>query len=266
MSKIDLEKLNIEEIHQDLSKKIFSSEELTKKYLARIKQDDTNAFISLNENALDESNAADQKIKSGQAGVLVGVPLAVKDVILVAGQKATAASKILENYTASYTATAVARLKAAGMVILGKTNCDEFAMGSSNENSYFGPVLNPHDKSRVPGGSSGGSAVAVAANLAPVSLGTDTGGSIRQPAAFCGVVGLKPSYGRVSRYGSIAMASSLDQIGPLATNIKDLAILLEQMAGWDVNDATSHNKKVLAYSNLLDENVKKLRLGIPKEY
>ncbi|OGY93269.1 MAG: aspartyl/glutamyl-tRNA amidotransferase subunit A [Candidatus Komeilibacteria bacterium RIFOXYC1_FULL_37_11] len=263
---MDLEKLNIEEIHQALSKKIFSSEELTKKYLARIKQDDTNAFISLNENALDEAKAADQKIKSGQAGVLVGVPLAVKDVILVAGQKATAASKILENYTASYTATAVARLKAAGMVILGKTNCDEFAMGSSNENSYFGPVLNPHDKSRVPGGSSGGSAVAVAANLAPVSLGTDTGGSIRQPAAFCGVVGLKPSYGRVSRYGAIAMASSLDQIGPLAKTVKDTAYLLHQMAGFDKYDATSSTEPVADYLKDIDKDVKKIRLGIPEEY
>jgi len=253
-------------ISQGFKEKKFSSFELVSEYLKKIKADDTNSFISVNEQALAEAKEADEILASGKGGELTGVPLAVKDIILVEGLRATAGSKILENYIASYSATAVSRLKSAGMVILGKTNCDEFAMGSSNENSAYGSVLNPHDKSRVPGGSSGGSAAALASGLAPVALGTDTGGSIRQPASFCGVYGLKPSYGRVSRYGSIAMASSLDQIGPLATNIKDLAILLEQMAGWDVNDATSHNKKVLAYSNLLDDGVKKLRLGIPKEY
>lgn len=266
MSTIDLTKLNIDQIHSAFKQKLFSSQELTKAYLERIKKDDTNVFISINEKALDVAKMADQKIQSGKFDVLTGIPLAVKDVILVEGQKATAASKILENYIASYTATAVKRLETAGMVVIGKTNCDEFAMGSSNENSYFGPVLNPHDKTRVPGGSSGGSAVAVAADLAPVSLGTDTGGSIRQPAAFCGVVGLKPSYGRVSRYGAIAMASSLDQIGPFGKTVKDTAYILRAIAGFDKYDATSSLEPVDNYIGELEKDVKKIRLGIPEEY
>ena len=219
MSKIDLQKLNIDKIQQAFRAGDFSSEELTKAYLDNIKQDDTNSFISINDNALIEAKEADRKIKSKEAGSLTGIPIAIKDIILVEGQRATGGSKILENYQATYTATAVAKLREAGMVILGKTNCDEFAMGTSTEHSAYGPVKNPHDKTKVPGGSSGGSAAAVAANLAPIALGTDTGGSNRQPGAFCGVVGLKPSYGRVSRYGSMAMTSSLDQIGPLTNTI-----------------------------------------------
>lgn len=266
MAKIDLTKLNIDKIAQSFKKGEYSSVELTKEYLDKIAKDDTNAFISINNRALDEAKAADKKIKAGQANILTGVPIAVKDIILVKGQRATAASKILENYTATYTATAVERLQEAGMVVLGKTNCDEFAMGSSNENSYFGPVLNPCDKTRVPGGSSGGSAAAIAANLAPVSLGTDTGGSIRQPAAFCGVVGVKPSYGRVSRFGSIAMTSSLDQIGPFGKTVKDTAYMLKQMAGFDSRDSTSSNTRVQDYVADIDKGVNKIRIGVPKEY
>jgi len=197
---------------------------------------------------------------------LTGVPLAVKDIITVKGLKATGGSKILENYTAAYDATVIEKLKKAGVVILGKTNCDEFAMGSSNENSYFGPVLNPHDNTRVPGGSSGGSAAAIAADLAPIALGTDTGGSIRQPAAFCGIVGLKPSYGRVSRFGSMAMASSLDQIGPMANSVKDIAYLLSEMVGFDKHDSSSSKAKSGDYLSALTGDAKKLRVGIPKEY
>jgi len=263
---INLEKLNIDSIHQSFVKGEFSSVDLVKAYLEKIKKDDTNSFISINEQALEEAKLADRKIKEGTVGILTGIPIAVKDIILVKDQKATAGSKILENYTASYTATAVSRLQDAGIVVLGKTNCDEFAMGSSNENSYFGPVLNPYDKTRVPGGSSGGSAAAIAANLASVSLGTDTGGSIRQPASFCGVVGLKPSYSRVSRYGSIAMTSSLDQIGPLANTVKDTAYLLQAMAGFDKYDASSSQEKVLDYVKDIDRDVKKIRIGIPEEY
>ena len=266
MPNIDLQKLNIDTISQALQKGQFTSEELTKAYLEKIKADDTNSFISVNDKALDEARAADKKIKAGQGTILTGVPIAIKDIILVSGQKATGASKILETYQASYTATAVVRLQEAGMVVLGKTNCDEFAMGSSNENSYFGPVLNPYDKAKVSGGSSGGSAAAVAANLAPLSLGTDTGGSIRQPASFCGVVGLKPSYGRVSRYGSMAMTSSLDQIGPLAKTVKDTAYILSAMAGFDKKDATSSKEKVIDYIKDIDKDVKKIRIGIPEEY
>lgn len=266
MANINLEKLNIDKIQAAFAAKEFSSEDLTRAYLEKIKQDDTNSFISINEQAIEEAKKADKILAQGKGTKLTGVPIAIKDIILVKGQRTTAASKILENYISTYTATAVQRLQDAGMVVLGKTNCDEFAMGSSNENSAFGPVLNPIDKTRVPGGSSGGSAAAVAADLAPVSLGTDTGGSIRQPASFCGVFGLKPSYGRVSRYGSIAMASSLDQIGPMANNTKDLAYILQAMGGFDKYDATSSQDKMPDYLANLEKDVKKLKIGIAKEY
>ncbi len=197
---------------------------------------------------------------------LAGVPIAIKDVLVTRGVRTTAGSKVLANYVPPYDCTAVARLESAGAVILGKTNCDEFAMGSSNENSAYGPVRNPRDRSRVPGGSSGGSAAVVAAGTAVAALGSDTGGSIRQPASFCGVVGLMPTYGRVSRYGLIAFASSLDHIGPLTRTVKDAAILLGIMAGRDPLDSTSAEVPVPDYSAEIGKPVKGLRLGVPKEY
>ncbi len=263
---IDLSKLNIEKIIDSFAQKEFNSTELVKEYLKNIEKDNTNSFITINDKVLEQAQKADQERAEGNNKPLLGIPLAIKDIILTKGIKTTGASKILKNYTATYTATAVERLEEAGMIIIGKTNCDEFAMGSTNENSYFGPVLNPVDNKRVPGGSSGGSAVSVAANLAPVALGTDTGGSIRQPASFCGVVGLKPSYGRVSRYGSMAMTSSLDQIGPLGKTVKDTAYLLEAMAGYDEKDATSSQQKVDNYIDNIDQDIKKIRIGIPQEY
>lgn len=260
-------KNNISDIQAGFKNGDFSSAELVSEYLKKIKSDQTNCFISLNKQAVSSAKQADKIIKQGQGGPLTGVPIAIKDIILVKDLPATAGSQILKNYTASYTATAVGRLEAAGMIVLGKTNCDEFAMGSSNENSSFGPVLNPHDHSRVAGGSSGGSAAAVALGLAPVALGTDTGGSIRQPASFCGVVGLKPSYGRVSRFGSMAMASSLDQIGPLANTVKDCALILKTMAGFDKNDATASLQPVDDYlQDIKKIDAKKLTIGLPKEY
>ena len=263
---MDIKNLTINKIQEAYKNKEYSCLELTKEYLKAIHADETNSFISVNDHVLDEAKQADQLLGTDQATPLTGVPIAVKDIILVKDQKSTGGSKILSNYVASYTATAVQRLKDAGMVILGKTNCDEFAMGSSNENSHFGPVLNPHDVSRVPGGSSGGSAAAIAANLTPIALGTDTGGSIRQPASFCGITGVKPSYGRVSRYGSMSMTSSLDQIGPMANSVKDTAYILQVMAGFDPKDATSLKTKSNDYLNILEQDPKKLIIGIPKEY
>lgn len=266
MSKINLENLTIAKIKKSFQSGEYSSFELVSAYLKAINNDKTNSFISINDQALILAKEADKKIKSGQASPLTGIPLAVKDLILVKDQKATAGSQMLAHYVATYTATAVQRLVDQGMIIIGKTNCDEFAMGASSETSYFGPVKNPHDLSRVAGGSSGGSAAALAANLAPLALGTDTGGSIRQPAAFCGVYGLKPSYGRVSRYGTMAMTSSLDQIGPMANSIEDLAYLLQYMAGHDKYDATSLLDTVPNYNKEIKKEAKELVLGVPQEY
>jgi aspartyl-tRNA(Asn)/glutamyl-tRNA(Gln) amidotransferase subunit A len=227
-----------------------------------------NVYLSLTkERALEQSARVDAAAAKGDPlGPLAGVPVGIKDVLVMRGAPATAGSKILKGYQPPYDATAVSRLEAAGAVLLGKLNCDEFAMGSSNENSAYGPVRNPVDTERVPGGSSGGSAAAVAANLAVGTLGTDTGGSIRQPASFCGVVGVLPTYGRVSRYGLIAFASSLDRVGPFAGNVRDAATLLGVIAGHDPKDATSSSSPVPDYAAESDKPVEGLRIGVPQEY
>jgi aspartyl-tRNA(Asn)/glutamyl-tRNA(Gln) amidotransferase subunit A len=227
-----------------------------------------NAYLSLTkERALAQAARVDEAASKGEPlGVLAGIPVGIKDVLVMKGAPATAGSKILEGYRPPYDATAVTKLEAAGAVLLGKLNCDEFAMGSSNENSAYGPVRNPVDTERVPGGSSGGSAAAVAANLAVATLGTDTGGSIRQPASFCGVVGVLPTYGRVSRYGLIAFASSLDRVGPFAAHVRDAATLLGVIAGHDLQDATSSMAPVPDYAAESDKSAEGLRIGVPAEY
>jgi aspartyl-tRNA(Asn)/glutamyl-tRNA(Gln) amidotransferase subunit A len=267
---MDYEILTISDIQAGLRDKTFSAAELAKKALAVAKAENENVGAMLtfcDDRVMAQAARVDAKLAAGEdPGPLAGVPVAVKDVILAEGVRNTCGSKILENFIAPYTATAVARMEAAGAVTIGKANCDEFAMGSSNENSAFGPVQNPAAPGRVPGGSSGGSAAAVAAGMTPVSLGSDTGGSIRQPAAFCGVVGVLPTYGRVSRYGLSAFASSLDRIGPFSRTVKDSALLLQAIAGKDPNDATSAPAPVEDYAAGLDGNVKGLRIGVPREY
>jgi aspartyl-tRNA(Asn)/glutamyl-tRNA(Gln) amidotransferase subunit A len=243
---------------------------LAEAYYARIQKEDgqIGAFLTLSkERALEQADRIDRRVAAGEAlPPLGGVPVAIKDVMSTCRVRTTAGSKILSKYIPPYDCTAVARLESAGAVVLGKTNCDEFAMGSSNENSGFHPVRNPRDLKRVPGGSSGGSAAAVASDMAVVALGSDTGGSIRQPASFCGVVGLMPTYGRVSRYGLIAFASSLDHIGPLAKTVKDAAIVLRTIAGRDAMDPTSADVPVPDYVAELDKPVRGLKLGVAKEY
>ncbi len=226
------------------------------------------SFLGLTrERALAQAETVDAAVKAGESvGPLAGVPVGIKDVLTMKGVETTAGSKILEGYRPPYDATVVQRLEAAGAVVLGKLNCDEFAMGSSNENSAYGPVKNPRAMDRVPGGSSGGSAAAVAADLCVASLGTDTGGSIRQPAAFCGVVGVLPTYGRVSRYGLIAFASSLDRVGPFARSVEDAAVMLEVLSGADAMDATSSQAAVGSYSAETKKGVEGLRIGVPEEY
>src|SRR5437588_7059594 len=263
-------KWTIDGIKEALAAKKISARELLADFYKRIeaRNPELNAFLALTpERAGRQADRVDALIASGgPLPPLAGVPVAVKDVLSTRGTKTTCGSKILENYIPPYDATAVERLEAAGAVILGKTNCDEFAMGSSNENSAYGPVRNPNAPDRVPGGSSGGSAAVVAAGLAVASLGTDTGGSIRQPGSFCGIPAMMGRYGRVSRYGLIAFASSLDRIGPLATKVRDVAAVLEVIAGRDPHDSTSTTAPVPDYRAELEKSVRGLRLGIPKEY
>ncbi len=257
------------ELRLALHSKSISSAELTQHYLTRIQQLDPalNSFITVtSEQALTMARAADQQLFSGTATALTGIPLAQKDLFCTQGIKTSCASKMLDNFIAPYNATIVDQFNAAGMVLLGKTNMDEFAMGSSNENSFYGPVKNPWDLTRTPGGSSGGSAAAVAAGLCPVATGTDTGGSIRQPAAMCGITGIKPTYGRVSRYGMIAFASSLDQGGILSKTAADCALMLNAMAGFDLKDSTSANMPVPDYTATLTQPLKGLKIGIPQEF
>ena len=260
---------SLTELSQALHSKQFSAVELAQHFLARAERldGDLNAFISRdNDKTLAMARSADQRIARGDAGPLTGIPIAYKDLFCTDGWRTTCGSRILENFVAPYDAHVVEQLNAAGMVTLGKLNMDEFAMGSSNENSYFGAVKNPWDLSRVPGGSSGGTAAVVAARLAPVALGTDTGGSIRQPAAFCGLTGLKPTYGRVSRYGMVAYASSLDQASPMAKSAADCALLLTAMTGFDTRDSTSLQREAEDFSARLNEPLKGLRIGLPREY
>lgn len=247
----------------------FSSRELTTHYLQRIEKADgkLNSFISVTaEQALKHAEIADNARAAGNAGPLAGIPLALKDIFCTRDVKTSCGSKMLDNFISPYDATVVEKLKTAGTISLGKTNMDEFAMGSSNENSFYGPVKNPWDLTAVPGGSSGGSAAAVAAGLVPAAMGTDTGGSIRQPAAFCGITGLKPTYGRVSRFGIIAYASSLDQAGPMARSAEDCAHLLGVIAGHDSRDSTSVTRGVPDYVESLNAPLSGLKIGLPKEY
>ncbi len=265
----ELNKLTLHEAAERLSKKECSSEELVREILKVVDKVDPRiqAYLTVDaDGALAQAKAADHARKEGRTGPLLGVPLAIKDVLNVEGQPCTCGSKILKGYTATYDATAIARLRAQGAVFLGRVNMDEFAMGSSTENSAFKVTRNPWNLDHVPGGSSGGSAAAVAADEAIAALGTDTGGSIRQPASFCGCVGLKPTYGRVSRYGLTAFASSLDQIGPLAKDVSDAAILLQAIAGHDPLDSTSVDVPVPDYSQTLKTDLKGMKLGLPSEY
>ena len=259
----------VAELSAALSARTVSSVELTRAYLTRIEQhqSELNAFITVApEAALLAAERADARLRAGEPGALIGVPLAHKDIFCTAGEKTTCGSRMLADFISPYDATVVERLRAAGVVMLGKTNMDEFAMGSSNESSHFGPVRNPWDLTRVPGGSSGGSAAAVAARLTPAATATDTGGSIRQPAALCGVTGLKPTYGRVSRFGMIAFASSLDQAGLLTLSAEDAALLLGAMAGFDERDSTSVELPVPDYSAALELPLKGLKIGLLQEF
>jgi len=261
--------LTLTELRSGLDKRALSAVEITKAYLERIAATNPgiNTFITIcNETALEEAEAADRLIAAGRVSPLTGVPIAAKDIFNTAGLRTTCGSHILENYVSPYDATAISRIKKQNAVIIGKLNMDEFAMGSSNENSAFGPVRNPWDTDCVPGGSSGGSAASVAARLTAAALGTDTGGSIRQPASHCSVVGLKPTYGRVSRYGVVAYASSLDQVGPVTRDVRDCALLLQAIAGYDPSDSTSVDTPVPDYQAVLDGDLGGVRIGLPKEY
>lgn len=267
--KEQLTDLGVVECRTGLAAGTFSSVDLTQAFLQRIDKVDgrVHAFLRATpEQALEAAAEADQARADGDVRPLLGIPLAIKDVLMTTGIETTAGSRILEKFVPPYSATAVEKLQSAGAIVLGKTNTDEFAMGSSTENSAYGPTRNPWNLERVPGGSSGGSAAAVAAGEAPAALGTDTGGSVRQPAAFCGIVGLKPSYGRVSRYGLIAYGSSLDQIGPITRSVADAALLLEIIAGVDPRDSTTMPEDVPEFSSALTGDIAGMRVGIPQEY
>ncbi len=260
---------NLKELSGMLAGREISSVELTQAFLARIEalNPEINAFITVDrESSLKQAQEADRRIAQGNAGPMTGIPVAQKDIFCAKGWRTTCASKMLANFVSPYDAHVIERFDQAGAVNIGKTNMDEFAMGSSNETSFFGAVKNPWDRRAVPGGSSGGSAAAVAARMAPVATGTDTGGSIRQPAALCGISGIKPTYGVVSRYGMIAFASSLDQGGPMGKSAEDLALMLNVMAGFDRRDSTSLDRPVEDYSRSLDDTIEGLRIGIPMQY
>jgi aspartyl-tRNA(Asn)/glutamyl-tRNA(Gln) amidotransferase subunit A len=247
----------------------FSSTELTRHFLARIEALDStlNSLVTVTADAaMAAAQQADARIRSGEDGPLIGIPIVQKDIFCTKGVKTSCGSRMLDNFISPYDATVVERLNAAGTVMLGKANMDEFAMGSSNETSFYGPVRNPWDRERVPGGSSGGSAASVAGRLAVAATGTDTGGSIRQPAALCGITGLKPTYGRISRFGMIAFASSLDQAGPMTQSAEDAALMLQAMAGFDARDSTSVDEPVPDYSAALNESLAGLKIGLPQEY
>jgi aspartyl-tRNA(Asn)/glutamyl-tRNA(Gln) amidotransferase subunit A len=267
---MDVSLLTVESTRTALRERQFTARRLVDEFYKKITVEDPGiqAYLAICEDrAREQAQHIDDLVGKGEPlPPLAGVPVAIKDVMVTKGVRSTAGSRVLENFIPPYDCTAVARLEAAGAIVLGKTNCDEFAMGSSNENSAYGPVRNPRDKTRVPGGSSGGSAAAIAAGTAVAALGSDTGGSIRQPAAFCGVVGLMPTYGRVSRYGLIAFASSLDHIGPLTKTVKDAAIILRHIAGRDPQDSTSAQVPVPDYEQEIGKPVKGLKLGVPKEY
>lgn len=261
---------SLKQLSQALAAKQISSVELTQLFLDRIARlnPTLNAFVTVDaEKSLNSARAADARIAAGNAGLLTGIPIAQKDIFCAEGWRTTCGSKMLANFVSPYDATVIRKMESeAGLVSLGKTNMDEFAMGSSNETSFFGPVRNPWDSERVPGGSSGGSAAAVAARMAPAATGTDTGGSIRQPAALCNLTGLKPTYGVVSRYGMIAFASSLDQAGPMAASAEDCALLLNSMAGFDERDSTSLERPREDYSRDLEKPLAGLRIGLPREF
>ena len=280
MTERALHDMGVTELVQGLNKHDFSSVELTQHFLARAQADPSGSFLHLDaDQALRQARRADERRAAGRAGPLEGVPIAHKDIFVTRDFKTTAGSKMLDGYWSPFDATVVRRLGVegdqsdaestggAGMVCLGKLNCDEFAMGSGNENSAYGPVKNPWNHGRVPGGSSGGSAAAVAAGLVPAATGTDTGGSIRQPAGFCGITGIKPTYGRISRYGMIAYASSLDQAGPMARNAQDCALLLSSLCGPDLDrDSTSLDRPAEDFCASLETSLQGLRIGVPKQF
>ncbi len=264
---MSLHTLPVGELREKLDSGALSAVELAQSFLARIESSTLNAFIDVRPDlTLAQAGAADARLAAGERGPLLGIPIAHKDIFVTRGWRSTAGSRMLADYVSPFDASVVTRLQAAGAVCLGKTNCDEFAMGSANENSYFGPVRNPWDPKAIPGGSSGGSAAAVAADLAPLATGTDTGGSVRQPASMCGITGIKPTYGRVSRFGMIAFASSLDQGGAMGRSASECALLLSAMSGFDERDSTSIQKPPEDFGRELDRPLAGLRIGLPREF